>query len=140
MTKAQSPEKTCNKCGETKPRSEFYKWRGACRTCFQKQSITTYYRRVEADPGYNARRAKEPKRAAISLAHNKMLKQRHPERYWARMAFNLAVRSGKIIRQPCSKCGKPRAHGHHADYSKPLDVEWLCARCHGREHRKYESL
>lgn len=38
----------------------------------------------------------------------------------------------------CSECGidcKPE--GHHEDYSKPLDVIWLCKLCHKQRHRKY---
>lgn len=49
-----------------------------------------------------------------------------------------AVSNGKIIRPSiCSKCGQGgRIHGHHPDYSKPFDVIWLCALCHGKMHLK----
>lgn len=33
---------------------------------------------------------------------------------------------------------RPRTYSlnaHHADYSRPLDVEWLCIGCHSRRHR-----
>ena len=47
-----------------------------------------------------------------------------------------AVRRGRIIKPSCcSACGreaeKRSLHGHHEDYTKPLDVQWLCAECHG---------
>jgi len=50
-----------------------------------------------------------------------------------------AIRLGKI-RRP-DQCQRRRGtqgriESHHADYSKPLDVEWLCVRCHKAETRK----
>ena len=48
-----------------------------------------------------------------------------------------AIRDGSLIRQPCERCGHPKTDGHHEDYSKPLDVIWLCRRCHLQHHRKY---
>ena len=37
--------------------------------------------------------------------------------------------------QPCEVCGES-AQRHHDDYSKPLEVRWLCTRHHGEVHRK----
>jgi len=35
----------------------------------------------------------------------------------------------------CEKCAeKPPADMHHEDYSKPLEVIWLCRGCHKRGH------
>lgn len=45
-----------------------------------------------------------------------------------------AIRQGKIQRQPCEICQKPNADGHHEDYSKPLEVRWLCKTHHAQEH------
>jgi hypothetical protein len=57
----------------------------------------------------------------------------------ARTAVQNAVFSGALVRpSQCQACGKSglKLHGHHNDYSKPLDVEWLCAKCHGAAHRR----
>ena len=43
----------------------------------------------------------------------------------------------KLDRQPCEQCGALPADAHHDDYSKPLDVRWLCESCHGIEHRRF---
>lgn len=46
----------------------------------------------------------------------------------------MAVHDGKITRQNCSICGEPNAEGHHTDYSKPLEVVWLCDKHHKEQH------
>lgn len=61
----------------------------------------------------------------------------------ARNLVRNALKRGTLIRpDTCSKCGdtptpakdgRSRIQGHHHDYSKPLDVEWLCAKCHRSE-------
>jgi hypothetical protein len=53
-----------------------------------------------------------------------------------RSRLRSAVRTGEIIKPlRCEKCGaEEELHGHHADYTKPLEVTWLCARCHRRAH------
>jgi hypothetical protein len=55
----------------------------------------------------------------------------------ARAKLTHAIKKGVLVPQPCESCGTAeRVHGHHHDYSKPLDVRWLCPACHGREHRE----
>lgn len=41
---------------------------------------------------------------------------------------------GKIGKKPCAKCGSDKAEMHHEDYSRPLDVIFLCRECHLKEH------
>lgn len=47
-----------------------------------------------------------------------------------------AIRYGRLVRPDhCERCGeKCYPDGHHHDYSKPLDVEWLCRSCHIAHH------
>ncbi len=50
----------------------------------------------------------------------------------ARAAVHKAIKSGKLIRPDrCERCGaKARITADHADYSKKLEVSWLCYQCH----------
>lgn len=52
----------------------------------------------------------------------------------ARSYANVYKRRGKLSPQPCRECGGA-AEMHHPDYSKPLEVEWLCRTCHLALHR-----
>jgi hypothetical protein len=51
-----------------------------------------------------------------------------------------AVRLGKLKRLPCEVCGAPETDGHHDDYSKPLDVRWLCRRHHAEVHAEQRRV
>lgn len=54
----------------------------------------------------------------------------------ARSKLRNNIRAGKIIRMPCQVCGEPKSHGHHTDYTKALDVMWLCVKHHAELHKK----
>lgn len=63
----------------------------------------------------------------------------HPEfarKERARQQLRHAVRSGVIVKPTtCPRCGAEHVlaremHAHHPDHDKPLDVEWMCRRCH----------
>lgn len=62
-----------------------------------------------------------------------------------RLAVREALKAGTLVRPAhCSECNAPdrkadgatrsTIHGHHDDYTKPLDVRWLCVRCHMQVH------
>lgn len=57
----------------------------------------------------------------------------------ARNAVKTAVKNGSLKKpSECQGCGRKsyRIEGHHPDYSRPLDVQWLCAPCHKTLHAK----
>ena len=57
--------------------------------------------------------------------------KKSPEKYKARQLVREEIRKGNIKRGACSMCGKEKAEAHHPDYSKPLDIMWLCRFHHG---------
>lgn len=52
----------------------------------------------------------------------------------ARVISCRAIQRGELVRGPCEQCGASKVEGHHDDYSKPLQVRWLCRRCHRMYH------
>lgn len=52
----------------------------------------------------------------------------------ARARAKMAVRRGTIEKKPCEVCGAD-AEMHHQDYSKPLEITWLCPEHHRQRHR-----
>lgn len=54
----------------------------------------------------------------------------------ARYAVRNAINTGKLTRLPCRTCGEIKSQAHHEDYSKPLEVAWLCAKHHMELHRR----
>jgi hypothetical protein len=71
-----------------------------------------------------------------SLRANRAYILRYPHKQAARQAVSNAIRDGKIFRPAsCQQCSSgARLHAHHDDYSKPLDVRWLCVPCHEAAH------
>lgn len=70
-------------------------------------------------------------------------RERFPEQYDAHRAVYTAVRNGTLIKPTaCERCGTTgvRLDGSHDDYSKPLEVEWLCRKCHGAKDRKRDPI
>jgi len=74
----------------------------------------------------------------IGAIYKKSYYAKYPEKRAAHEALRYAVRSGKIEKpNNCETCGKETGlHGHHDDYYKPLDVQWLCPECHIKLHRE----
>ena len=70
---------------------------------------------------------------AVWLQSHKRYIEKNPLKVKARHAVAYAVSTGKLKRLPCIVC-KKKAHAHHEDYTKPLDVIWLCRKHHQEHH------
>jgi ribosomal protein S27AE len=66
-------------------------------------------------------------------------RQKHPDKYSARQAVLMAVRSGRLKKESCAACGETKVHAHHDDYSRPLDVRWLCEAHHRELHPRGDA-
>ena len=86
---------------------------------------------------YIARPGIREKKAAAMRVYSKV-----PElaiRHAARRAVRTAIKAGRMTRKPCEVCGANRTHGHHDDYTQPLNVRWLCPSHHREHHAKAEG-
>lgn len=121
-----------------------------CKDCTKKRIAKHRENNLEYIQWYDRQRANYPHRKQQRLEYwkqhpeagkrkSKEYAQRYPEKYKAKMIFSNAVDSGMIKRKPCVKCGK-KAQGHHEDYSKPLDVIWLCPKHHAARHRQIRDM
>ena len=65
---------------------------------------------------------------------------KYPEKRAAQIKLSSAIATKKVHRPSvCSICGKPcTPHGHHPDYSKPLEVIWCCHSCHIAFHWEHQ--
>lgn len=68
-----------------------------------------------------------------NMRYRKRQREREPAEERARSLVRDAVRRGDLLRLPCEVCGNAKSEGHHDDYTKPLNVRWLC-RTHHVEH------
>ncbi len=49
-----------------------------------------------------------------------------------------ARKKGVLKKEPCSVCGNPNSEAHHSNYSRPLEVTWLCRKHHGITRRGWK--
>lgn len=61
------------------------------------------------------------------------------QRHLTRVRTRRAIVTGVLTRHPCQQCGSEQSQAHHDDYSKPLEVTWLCRPCHLEHHRREKA-
>lgn len=128
--------KVCFKCDAELPITNFYKHPmmadghlGKCKACTRydvrenRKAKATYYN------AYDRQRSKNKDRIAKMVA----AVPEHVRK--ARYTTRNAVARGKMKKLPCEVCGAEKVEAHHLDYSKPLDVMWLCRKHHANLHR-----
>lgn len=136
--------KTCFKCGVCQPLSEFYRHKAMadghlnkCKACTKRDVLEHRRNNGDAIRAYDRARAKLPHRLQGNSIRAAEYRRRFPDRYRANAVVYSALKSGALVKQPCWCCGSTEVESHHADYSSPLDVVWLCAKHHREIHLAY---
>lgn len=138
----------CKSCSTEKLESNFYTSnKTRCKDCVRAsvtkhrqenlERIRSYDRMRGSMPHRVAARAEYSKTQAFAQSHKASAErwsQKHPERRKASHIVSNAVRDGRIKKLPCLCCGEMKVEGHHPDYSRPLDVVWLCTKHHKEVH------
>lgn len=150
-------EATCTLCGETRPMDSFHRdaskssgFKRYCKACAKARHAPVQQATRRSDKGRERRREWARTRtlsgAAIERERRKSRRRHHryPEKALAHRLVREAIVRGDIVKPTtCTRCNavpRPRRDGastlqaHHSDYSKPLDVSWLCVGCHTKEH------
>jgi hypothetical protein len=114
--------KICYKCKESKSLSDFYKDRtrldghnNCCKSCSAEREKL----RVRTDHTY----------------HQTNWKNRNLEKYEAHKKVKNGLRANIISKTACFVCGDSKVEAHHPDYSRPLDVIWMCRTHHRATHK-----
>ena len=127
--------KTCFKCGQILPLSSFYRHScmsdGHLNKCIEctKTDVRERYYDLESRKKvreYEHWRFQTTHRKAKVVEYTRRRRARNPEKHRAYQLIRREIKTGRLIRQPCEVCGESNAQAHHANYSRPLDVQWLC--------------
>jgi len=144
----------CKKCSCTDS-SNFYKSnKSYCKSCIRARVKKRSIEKSEEIKEYDRNRPNKRERVQQNKDRMELLRTTSPEKWnkiqeqkrdWAnknkhkRKAHNKvanALLKGELIRPTecglCGMCGDIEAH--HDNYDKPLDVIWLCVRCHNDRH------
>lgn len=150
--------KTCKKCLRILNVSEFYRHKqmgdgylSFCKDCVKERISVHRGENLERIRAYDRKRGRSDHRLERTKENSRRYRKekrgyvrawekRNPHKKKSNNTLHGAIRSGKIIRLPCEVCGNKKSEGHHFDYSKPLEVRWLCRKHHGEVHRKHEEM
>lgn len=83
----------------------------------------------------NSNPIRRAKLTEYSSKNQPKYRMKYPDRFRARDKVHQAIAKGLLKREGCEICGAT-AEAHHDDYSKPLDVRWLCRAHHAEHHRR----
>lgn len=125
----------CVRCEAEKVAGDFYASDRTCKQCRRGMAKANRQATQEQRRVYEQKRSATPHRRAHLTRNTQRYRAANPQRAAAHIALNNAVRDGRVKKQACVVCGSAQAHGHHFDYSRPLDVVWLCTEHHAAHHK-----
>jgi hypothetical protein len=136
--------KKCSICKTEKCFSKFWRrkdrksgYSSACKDCSNekryKKKIQNWEHHINVRKIWYEKNRKKQIEKQTNYNKNKADRKK----IYARHQLNDAVKLGHIKRmENCQICNrKCKTEAHHADYTKPLDVIWVCKKCHIKIHK-----
>jgi len=102
-----------------------------------KETVLEYNRKWDAAHREERAQAAASRRAVNKekvAEYNREYRDAHRLQFRVYKAVGRALKSGALKKGACSACGAIEVEAHHEDYSRPLDVTWLCRSHHKRGH------
>lgn len=152
--------KNCRDCKRDLPLDMFYRHRqmadghlNKCKECVKKRVSEHREDNVDRVRAYDRERGQDPvrKKRVISNYRKRVSTEDGRRQEWERKRLysrrdklkktvraitRRAITGGLILPKPCERCGNEDVQAHHEDYTKPLEIVWLCKLCHGQRHRE----
>jgi len=97
-----------------------------CREYYRTHRLQVLERQAKKTKKYHQTQSCKVSR----LASYYRMVRKYPEKYRARYLLKSAIKAGWITKGYCEVCGATKVESHHDDYSKPLEVRWLCHQHH----------
>ena len=131
MTQKKSIDRVCSVCGTdylTRP-ADLHRTSCCSVQCRSRKGGLMVSHGGSSNANWRGGISEQPYR------YTKLYRERHPEKVRAGYAVRRALEGGRLQRGPCVECGiTDGVHAHHNDYTKPLDVVWLCDKHHRIKH------
>lgn len=150
--------RACRRCGEDKPIEQFTKAQRCkfgrahtCRACTaaiaqewaeknraQSREIKRKWRSNNPQKQRTSEASYRDSHRDDIRARSRNYEKKNLDKKRCHKMVHYAIDRGRMVRPTsCPKCGKQKdIHAHHEDYSKPLEVQWLCSTCHVRLHKE----
>lgn len=137
--------KHCNTCDTRKQKSEFGNRKASvdglsskCKTCQRvyDKARNNQKHRIEARKIYAQTDEGKLKTNKAKAEYRK----RNPQKTAAHSMVAYHIRSGHLHKEPCEVCSETEAHAHHDDYTKPLNIRWLCDFHHKEWHKTNKPI
>lgn len=153
--------RSCKRCGVVKPLTEFNKnnkgkfgYTARCKDCLRAygkkhykqnrdrkaKSFKKIYQEKREERLVKARQYGQSEQGKqTKKLYAERLMRENPNKIKAISAVHSAVKSGKLIKEPCEVCDEPKVDFHHSkgyDEENWLVGQWLCRPHHAELHAK----
>lgn len=142
--------KLCSVCGgDLSVLTTYASQPGRCKECVKSRVRAHRAANLEQVQAYDRARASEPHRVEARKEYAKTEASKescaagskkwaviNQEKRAAHIATGNAIATGRLIKAPCEVCGSSEVDAHHDDYSRPMEVRWLCKPHHAEHHKR----